>query len=141
MAPTQQHFEALPDTPEMRPDPARLRALAGYYTQASYTTANQRVRSYLAEHAFEFAQRAEAISRGADVGAPKAESKDAPMGDLLMMVSAHLRERAAHCREMARAANSVGIAEELCTIAREYDDDATRIETHVPQREKEFGSA
>ena len=60
--------------------------------------------------------------------------------DLLMMIAAHLRERAAHCREMARAATSVGIAEELRTIAREYDD-ATKVETQVPVHASDYGSA
>lgn len=54
------------------------------------------------------------------------------MDDLLMMMAGHLRERAAHCRAMARAATSVGIAQELHTLAEEYDVDATNVETRVP---------
>lgn len=54
------------------------------------------------------------------------------MDDLVMMMAAHLRERAAHCRAMARAARSAGIADELHMIAQEYDDDATKAESRVP---------
>lgn len=57
------------------------------------------------------------------------------MDDLLMLVAARLRERAAHCREKARTAASAGIAEELRMIAKAYDDDATHIETKAPQED------
>jgi len=40
-----------------------------------------------------------------------------------------LRQRAARCREMARAASSAGVARELESIAEEYERDAEDLET------------
>lgn len=42
--------------------------------------------------------------------------------------AARLREKAAHCRKMAVGAISSGIADELESIAQEYDDGADRLE-------------
>lgn len=41
---------------------------------------------------------------------------------------ARLRERAAHCRKLAHAALSNGVARELESIAREYEVDAENLE-------------
>lgn len=49
------------------------------------------------------------------------------MNDLIQMAS-NLRERAANCRDMAGAAVSAGIAEELCAVAEDYESDAARLE-------------
>jgi len=49
------------------------------------------------------------------------------MNDLIQMAS-NLRERAANCRDMAGAAVSAGIAEELCAVAEDYECDAARLE-------------
>jgi hypothetical protein len=49
------------------------------------------------------------------------------MNDLILMAS-NLRERAANCRDMAGAAASLGIAEELCAVAEDYEGDAARLE-------------
>jgi hypothetical protein len=35
----------------------------------------------------------------------------------------HLQRRAAHCRRLAGAASSPGIAEELLSLARSYEDE------------------
>lgn len=126
----------------MLPDPARLRARARYCIEAARQATNPRVRVYLSGRGFELAQCAEAVSRGADLGRAAPERKEAPMDDLLTIMAAHLRERAVHCREMARIATSVGIAEELRMIAKEYDDDAATVEAHVPTHTSgDYGSA
>jgi hypothetical protein len=39
----------------------------------------------------------------------------------------HLQRRAAHCRRMAGAATSPGIAEELLGLAQSYEDEAIGI--------------
>jgi len=49
------------------------------------------------------------------------------MNDLIQMAS-NLREKAANCRDMAGAAVSAGIAEELCAVAEDYECDAARLE-------------
>lgn len=41
---------------------------------------------------------------------------------------ARLREKAAHCRKMAVDALSYGVARELESIAREYEDGALKLE-------------
>jgi len=41
---------------------------------------------------------------------------------------ARLRDKAAHCRKMADGALSGGVADELNSIAREYEVDADNIE-------------
>ena len=113
-------------------DSTHLRARARHDLRAARRSSNVKIQRYLVERAFAFAQSAEAISRGASGGSCEPVTLEAPMDDLLMMMAAHLRERAAHCRAMARAASSVGIAEELRTLAEEYDEDATNVETRVP---------
>jgi hypothetical protein len=41
-----------------------------------------------------------------------------------------LRQRAAHCRQLASTAFAEEIARELESIAHEYDDDADTLESH-----------
>jgi len=113
-------------------DPAQLRARARYYLRAGRNSQSEKVARYLTERAAVFAQSAEAISRGAHRGSCEPLDTEAPVDDLLLMMATHLRQRAAHCRAMARAATSVGIAQELRTLAEEYDEDATNVETRAP---------
>jgi hypothetical protein len=47
---------------------------------------------------------------------------------------ARFRDRAAHCRAMAAAASSNGIAEELVAIAKDYEDDAATLELKAGTR-------
>jgi len=42
--------------------------------------------------------------------------------------AARLRDKAAHCRKMAHGALSGGVADELNSIAREYEIDADNLE-------------
>jgi hypothetical protein len=51
------------------------------------------------------------------------------MEEQSVICAARLRERAVQCRDLARGATSVGIAQELEAIAEEYEDDAERLET------------
>ena len=46
-------------------------------------------------------------------------------------VAVRLRDRAAHCRKLAHAALSNGVARELESIAREYEVDAENLELRV----------
>lgn len=50
------------------------------------------------------------------------------MSDVSQVTVVRLRQRAAHCRELARSAVSVGIAAELQSIADDYDRDALCLE-------------
>lgn len=113
-------------------NPAYLRAQARDCLRALRRTGHAAVQLYLAERALDLAQKAEAIERGACVDALPPDYTEAPVDELVTMMAAHLRQRAAHCRAMARAARSAGIADELRTIAQEYDDDATNAESRTP---------
>ena len=42
--------------------------------------------------------------------------------------AARLRQKALHCREMARKANSAGTADALHSIARDYENGAEKLE-------------
>ena len=53
------------------------------------------------------------------------------MDDPLASTVSRLRQRAAQCREMARAALAETIARELESIAHEYEEDADRLEDHA----------
>jgi len=48
--------------------------------------------------------------------------------DLSALNAARLRDKAAHCRRLALVALSGGIADELKSIAREYEVDADALE-------------
>lgn len=50
------------------------------------------------------------------------------MSDFTRITVARLRQRAAHCRDLAQCAVSDGIAAELQSIAEDYDRDALRLE-------------
>jgi len=54
------------------------------------------------------------------------------LGDDGMMSIARLRERAERCRQLAAQALADGIACELEELARDYDDDAARLEVSDP---------
>jgi len=49
------------------------------------------------------------------------------MDDVQISTAAHLRERAAYYRTLARRAESDGIAREFYMMAEEYEEDAGRI--------------
>jgi len=50
------------------------------------------------------------------------------MNEMTSTIARRLRERAQHCRELARRAVSVGLAGMLESVAAEYDRDAARLE-------------
>ena len=50
------------------------------------------------------------------------------MDELAQMMATSLRERALRCREMASQAMSAGTARELSMIAKDYEDDADKLE-------------
>ncbi len=49
------------------------------------------------------------------------------MSESQISTAAHLRERAAYYRDLARRAESDGIAREFYAMAEEYEEDAGRI--------------
>jgi len=49
------------------------------------------------------------------------------MNDAPISTATHLRERAAYYRDLARRAESDGIAREFYAMAEEYEEDAGRI--------------
>lgn len=63
------------------------------------------------------------------------------MTDLAVMTALRLRQRAARCRELAHAAMSAGIADELIALAAEYEHDASRLERRsvTPREAAQFG--
>ncbi len=61
------------------------------------------------------------------------------MTDLRMMGVSYLLERAATCRQMARRAQSRGIATELESLAHDYDKDAARLEVSGEGRDRSVG--
>ena len=56
------------------------------------------------------------------------------MDDAQISTAAHLRERAAYYRTLARRAESDGIAREFYMMAEEYEVDAGRITDKVRRR-------
>lgn len=56
------------------------------------------------------------------------------MDDVQISTAAHLRERAAYYRTLARRAESDGIAREFTMMAEEYEEDAGRITDVVQAR-------
>lgn len=63
------------------------------------------------------------------------------MTDLAVITALRLRQRAARCRELADAAVSAGIADELVALAADYEHDATRLERRSisPREAAQFG--
>ena len=59
-----------------------------------------------------------------------------PMNDLIQITATRLRQRADHCREMARHAVSAGIAGVLESIATDYDRDAMLLESNAPPQSR-----
>ncbi|MBV8534383.1 MAG: hypothetical protein JO128_02250 [Alphaproteobacteria bacterium] len=53
------------------------------------------------------------------------------MSESQISTAAHLRERAAYYRDLARRAESDGIAREFYAMAEEYEEDAGRITDQV----------
>jgi hypothetical protein len=53
------------------------------------------------------------------------------MDDAQISTAAHLKERAAYYRTLARRAESDGIAREFYSMAEEYEEDAGRITDRV----------
>ena len=62
-----------------------------------------------------------------------AKSGRTALDDELTVTVSRLRERAARCRGMARAAVTEGIAREFEAIARDYETDADRLQTRMPR--------
>lgn len=53
------------------------------------------------------------------------------MEEYSVLCASRLRERAAYCRELARGAMSSGVAQELESIARDYERDAENLENRA----------
>ena len=53
------------------------------------------------------------------------------MTDMMASTARHLRHRASQYRALAGLADSNGIAQELCTLAADYERDATRLEARL----------
>lgn len=54
------------------------------------------------------------------------------MEELLALHISQLRERAAHCRELARRAMSRDVADGLMELATDYEADARQLEREAP---------